>query len=126
MSCGSGLATPQLTRVWVRVSALVLLLLLIPQLFYAGHWSMTGHMPETAGGREEHKQHCHTDIATCSQLPLPSGPGQFLINQELLPEPDLYATVTLHLEHEAPHGLSVRPLSPPPRSPFTAPTAAHG
>ena len=109
-------ATPRLGRARVRARSTVLLLLLAPQLFYAGHWSVAAHDVQTPAERTEHHQHCHTDVATCSGLPLPSGPGQLLFTEELLADPVLHAMLIESGQRATPAGLSARPLFPPPRT----------
>lgn len=96
-------------------AAFALLLLVVVQLLYLGHWQPVAHELETPTGHTEHSQHCHVNVATCSTLPLPSGPGQLLFNQELLTEPELQSTPLLDSEQNAPHDLSIGPLLPPPR-----------
>jgi hypothetical protein len=89
-----------------------MLLVLVPQLLYVGHWSADAGQ----GATGEHHQHCHSDVATCSQAPVPAGPGQILMNDDLLVLPALRSILLPAHDPDIPSSLSVSPRVPPPRA----------
>jgi hypothetical protein len=66
------------------------------------------------GHSHVHVQHCHISPSTCSEQPIPTGPGQMLFSEPLL------RTVGLQLEiaeraTTKQAAISIDPLTPPPR-----------
>ena len=68
---------------------------------------------ESEAHEEVHTAHCHNSPGSCSDLPLVSGPGQFLSTDPLIVTPALVAMLLLFV---APimRGITHRPEIPPP------------
>jgi hypothetical protein len=71
--------------------------------------------PSAHAGEESavHASHCHTAPGSCSDAPVPSGPGQFIDAAPLMVVPALMAfALFLAMPHMA--GIAWRPETPPP------------
>jgi hypothetical protein len=62
-----------------------------------------------------HVQHCHISPSTCSDQPVPSGPGQMLFAEPLLPALSLHF-VLIDEASVTPSVLAIDTLTPPPRA----------
>lgn len=72
-----------------------------------------------AGGEQQvHASHCHESPASCSDMPLLSGPGQFLASEPLIVTPALISVLLL-FGLASLSGISLKPPVPPPL-PFRA------
>lgn len=63
--------------------------------------------------QEVHTAHCHGSPGSCSDLPLVSGPGQFILNQPLIVIPPLLA-ILLVASTSALRSISLKPEVRPP------------
>lgn len=68
---------------------------------------------ESEAHEEIHTAHCHNSPGSCSDLPLVSGPGQFLSTEPLIVTPALVAVLLL-FAFPMMHGITHRPEIPPP------------
>lgn len=68
---------------------------------------------ESAAHDEVHTSHCHNSPGSCSDLPLVSGPGQFLSTEPLIVTPALVAVLLL-FAFPMMRGITQRPEVPPP------------
>lgn len=62
-----------------------------------------------------HAAHCHIAPGSCSDLPLASGAGQFLVSEPLVVVPAML-TVLIALTMPAMRGITLRPDTRPPRT----------
>lgn len=71
------------------ISLFLLLFAVLPQVGYLGHWG--SHALSHTHGSDDHvahhKAHCHAEVASCSDQPIPAGPGWLLLSDELLVMP---------------------------------------
>lgn len=116
-----------------QLHAGLLLFAFLPTLVFLGHWGDTlttgplvvGHaaalIDQTPQVREqhaeeaEHAEHCHTNLASCSAQPLPSGLGFFVSGDTLLKPPPL-RILTPYLASVTRAGRLLSPPVPPPRA----------
>lgn len=66
-----------------------------------------------AGADETHAAHCHTAPGSCSDAPVPSGAGQFLMSDPLVAVPTLTTLIVL-LAIPLLAGITTRPALRPP------------
>ena len=99
-------------RLFSAVAGIALFLAALPLVVPVDHILVTH--AETAGHDEVHTAHCHNSPGSCSELPLASGPGQFMAADPLTVAP-AFMTVLLLAEIPAMHGLTLRPEVRPPR-----------
>jgi hypothetical protein len=118
-----------------RALAALLMVAFLPTLTFLGHWNeiffgsvlgsnqvyvapdVASLLPNTPQDAEEseHAQHCHTNLSSCSEQPMPSGIGLLAMHDALLgPAP---AVVQIRLVDNGPAvpQLAILPLTPPPR-----------
>lgn len=108
-----------------RVSALMLLVALLPTLTYVGHWGTLASAGATASAAQHaheheadqtHEQHCHGAVAGCAGGELSTGtgslPGALLVLEATLAEVASFESV-----ERLPNGLSIAPVPPPPQTP---------
>jgi hypothetical protein len=104
-------------RIFCRVGAISLLVLLLAQTFAVDHWPGVQVMHEASESQDHvHTQHCHINIASCSDAPVSSGPGQFLTSEEWLSTTPLQSTAIIELPAQTITSVSVIPQIPPPRA----------
>ena len=110
--------------------AALLLIAFLPTLSFVGHWGEifggqrdppvpASAMLDLAAQRAEqteHSQHCHTDLASCSAQPMPSGLGLFATHETLLRRLALSFIARQGDTLATPSGRVVPPLFPPPRT----------
>lgn len=105
--------------------ALALLVALLPTLLFMGHSLRPGTMPiDSARGaaaaagpaHHDHEQHCHEGLASCSDQPVTSGPGQFLLADQPEAAAPLALAMAARAEALAPATSSPPPPEPPPRA----------
>ncbi len=107
--------------------ALALLLALLPTLLFMGHSLRPGTMPiDSAAGvidasatgpaHHEHEQHCHEGLASCSDQPLTSGPGHFLLTDQPGAAAPLALATAARADALAPATSAPPPPEPPPRA----------
>jgi hypothetical protein len=114
--------------------AALLLAAFLPTLTFLGHWNelfagavvAPAQVPVSASAmfdltaqqadQSRHAQHCHTNLGTCSEQPMPAGIGLLTTHETLFgPPPSLFpgapqTEALLLFEHV------LVPLAPPPRS----------
>lgn len=113
------------------VASLVLLICVLAQLSHLDHiaaaylarpvatHSAERHTHQGAAHDEavsnEHKMHCHDGMASCSDVPVPAGPGQLLLGRDLLSAPLLDVLLLAQLiDSDAPSEVTLGlPLRPP-------------
>lgn len=97
------------------IGVTLMILGLVPMIFPYDH--VGGHdAGETQSERAAHTRHCHGARASCSDAPLSAGPGKFIFNEPLLPDPPLSEfLVGEHGQLYAPSVMASRD-TPPPRA----------
>jgi hypothetical protein len=89
----------------------VVALALLPAVFPYDH--LLPHADAAGDDSEVHVAHCHVSPGTCSDLPLASGPGQFLATEPLVVVPAMLALV-LFVAVPSLTGISPSPELRPP------------
>ena len=126
------LAAPIPRGLSLSSASLILLLCVVAQLSHVDHLVATSidnsvaapaddghahgaHDHDIATGSEQHKMHCHDGLASCSEMPLPAGPGQPLFAIDLLLPPALADLLLAKVgDSSAPAGVTTYlPLQPP-------------
>lgn len=77
------------------------------------------HAESSAASEEVHTSHCHNSPSSCSDMPLVSGPGQFLSAEPLIVAPAL-VVVLLLVAIPTMRGITHLPEIPPPLTGTTA------
>ncbi len=107
--------------------ALALLVALLPTLLFMGHSLRPGTMPidsaraaagsaATGPAHHDHEQHCHEGLASCSDQPVTSGPGQFLLADQPEAAAPLALATAARADALVPDTLAPPPPEPPPRA----------
>jgi hypothetical protein len=98
------------------VAAFVLLFVVLPNAFPWDHVFLDADEHASSAEHEVHAAHCHESPGTCSDLPLLSGPGQFLFADPVLPPPPPMTSRSVVLLEIAVTANAVVPDTPPPRA----------
>jgi hypothetical protein len=116
--------------------AALLLFAFLPTLTFLGHWdeifldsalgSNRVYAPPDAASilsrtaqqadDEQHEQHCHTNLGSCSEQPMPAGIGLLAIHDALLPAAPLASTLVFAAAAQTLPEPPLLTLTPPPRS----------
>jgi hypothetical protein len=122
LCCGEPLRSRrQVLRALARgrlASALVLAFVVLPNALPLDHALSPAHRHMHPSQAEEsvHASHCHVTPGSCSDVPLASGPGQFLHAEAMLPAGP---ALTVRVEAAAvalPSNNGITPDTPPPRA----------
>jgi hypothetical protein len=75
-----------LRRHLVRIAALALLLVVLPNALYLGHWPFLPGFADSTNAAEahEHAGHCHAGPSKCTDAPPSSSPQPMLLNDSAL------------------------------------------
>lgn len=76
---------------------------------------LPGAHDDGPGAEAAHAAHCHVAPGSCSDVPLASGAGQFLVSEPLVVVPAML-TVLIALTVPAMQGITLRPDTRPPRN----------
>lgn len=104
--------------------ALLLLFAILPSLLFVGHSpspdstrpDARADVSHSSKDHREHARHCHENLTTCSDQPVSSGPGQFLLSGDILPVPQLPALRVSAPQDRFPASFIAEILVPPPRA----------
>ena len=91
----------------------MMFLALLPAALPFDHLFMRESRAEAAAQEAVHASHCHLSPGTCSDAPVPSGPGQLLLFQPLVVIPAMFS-VLVSLAILILRGISVAPERRPP------------
>jgi hypothetical protein len=93
---------------------MVLALIVAPNTLPYDHLWLA-HTEDSHEAERVHASHCHESPHACSDMPLPSGPGQFLYSDALLPEPVFTERAVVRVANGAQGGRTLPPDTPPPK-----------
>lgn len=101
----------------VALAMLALLPSVFPYDHVLPHLAGHAHGHDAAHAASAHAAHCHGDPGSCSDAPVPSGPGQMVAGEALVVAPVMMLVL---VSHQTPllAGVSRRPeVRPPVRCP---------
>ena len=101
------------SRTMRAVAAVLFFFAVLPAVLPYEHL-LPGAHDDGPGAESIHAAHCHIAPGSCSDVPLASGAGQFLVTEPLVVVPAML-TVLIALTMPAMRGITLRPDTRPPR-----------